>query len=95
MCVVNMLVNHINRDNHFYTGSGGVGKSAICVQYVQGCFVDAYDPTIEDSYRKQVIIKGIPKAAPCKQRKKVSKGTAAGTAGTSSTTSESEDFYDV
>jgi hypothetical protein len=41
-------------------GSGGVGKSAICLQYVQGHFVDEYDPTIEDSYRKQCVIRGIP-----------------------------------
>ena len=41
-------------------GSGGVGKSAICLQYVQGHFVNEYDPTIEDSYRKQCVIHGIP-----------------------------------
>jgi Ras-related protein Rap-1B len=40
-------------------GSGGVGKSAITVQFVQGIFVEKYDPTIEDSYRKQVEIDGI------------------------------------
>ena len=43
-------------------GSGGVGKSALCIQYIQGHFVDEYDPTIEDSYRKQVVISGLPKA---------------------------------
>ena len=43
-------------------GSGGVGKSALCIQYIQGHFVDQYDPTIEDSYRKQVVISGLPKA---------------------------------
>jgi len=29
-------------------GSGGVGKSALTVQFVQGIFVEQYDPTIED-----------------------------------------------
>jgi len=37
-------------------GSGGVGKSALTVQFVQGIFVEQYDPTIEDSYRKQVEV---------------------------------------
>eukprot|EP01124_Arcella_intermedia_P005347 TRINITY_DN13149_c0_g2_i1.p1 TRINITY_DN13149_c0_g2~~TRINITY_DN13149_c0_g2_i1.p1 ORF type:complete len:192 (-),score=43.26 TRINITY_DN13149_c0_g2_i1:128-703(-) len=39
-------------------GSGGVGKSAITVQFVQGIFVEKYDPTIEDSYRKMVEVDG-------------------------------------
>jgi Ras-related protein Rap-1B len=33
-------------------GSGGVGKSALTVQFVQGIFVGTYDPTIEDCYCK-------------------------------------------
>lgn len=37
-------------------GGGGVGKSALTIQFIQGQFVDEYDPTIEDSYRKQVVI---------------------------------------
>ena len=41
-------------------GSGGVGKSSICTQFVMNHFIDQYDPTIEDSYRKQVVVKGIP-----------------------------------
>ena len=35
-------------------GAGGVGKSALTIQLIQNHFVDEYDPTIEDSYRKQV-----------------------------------------
>ncbi|CAI4049990.1 Ras family GTPase RAS2 SKDI_14G2250 [Saccharomyces kudriavzevii IFO 1802] len=37
-------------------GGGGVGKSALTIQLTQSHFVDEYDPTIEDSYRKQVVI---------------------------------------
>ena len=33
-------------------GSGGVGKSALTVQFVSGHFMEKYDPTIEDFYRK-------------------------------------------
>ena len=31
-----------------------MGKSALTIQLIQNHFVDEYDPTIEDSYRKQV-----------------------------------------
>jgi len=39
-------------------GGGGVGKSALTIQLVQQNFVEEYDPTIEDSYRKQANIDG-------------------------------------
>jgi small GTP-binding protein len=39
-------------------GAGGVGKSAITVQYIQNVFVQDYDPTIEDSYRKHTKVDG-------------------------------------
>ncbi|KAK7203268.1 ras protein [Myxozyma melibiosi] len=39
-------------------GGGGVGKSALTIQLIQSHFVDEYDPTIEDSYRKQCGIDG-------------------------------------
>lgn len=42
-------------------GDGGVGKSALTVSFVSNHFVEEYDPTIEDSYRKQVTISGLPK----------------------------------
>jgi len=37
-------------------GGGGVGKSALTIRLVTDNFLDEYDPTIEDSYRKQVMI---------------------------------------
>ncbi|MCJ1291208.1 Ras GTPase [Xylographa carneopallida] len=37
-------------------GGGGVGKSCLTIQLIQAHFVDEYDPTIEDSYRKQCVI---------------------------------------
>ena len=37
-------------------GAGGVGKSAITVQFIQNHFVEEYDPTIEDSYRKVILV---------------------------------------
>ncbi|OBA20734.1 ras-domain-containing protein [Metschnikowia bicuspidata var. bicuspidata NRRL YB-4993] len=39
-------------------GGGGVGKSAITIQLIQSHFVDEYDPTIEDSYRKLCVVDG-------------------------------------
>eukprot|EP01103_Thecamoeba_quadrilineata_P002802 TRINITY_DN12676_c0_g1_i1.p1 TRINITY_DN12676_c0_g1~~TRINITY_DN12676_c0_g1_i1.p1 ORF type:complete len:178 (-),score=29.87 TRINITY_DN12676_c0_g1_i1:280-813(-) len=41
-------------------GGGGVGKSALTIQLIQNHFIDEYDPTIEDSYRKQVMIDNEP-----------------------------------
>jgi GTPase KRas protein len=37
-------------------GDGGVGKTALTIQLCLNHFVESYDPTIEDSYRKQVVI---------------------------------------
>jgi len=41
-------------------GSGGVGKSALTVKFVTGKFVEKYDPTIEDFYRKEIEVDGAP-----------------------------------
>jgi len=39
-------------------GGGGVGKSALTIRFVNDDFLEDYDPTIEDSYRKAVNIDG-------------------------------------
>lgn len=39
-------------------GSGGVGKSALTLQYMYDEFVEDYEPTKADSYRKRVILDG-------------------------------------
>eukprot|EP01083_Nonionella_stella_P259705 886402_1 len=41
-------------------GAGAVGKSSLTVRYVTGDFLDEYDPTIEDYYRKLVEVDGLP-----------------------------------
>lgn len=41
-------------------GSGGVGKSALTVQFVSNQFVEKYDPTIEDFYRKGIEVDNSP-----------------------------------
>ncbi|KAF8146134.1 ras protein [Mycena galopus ATCC 62051] len=38
-------------------GDGGVGKTALAVQFTLNCFLaQTYDPTIEDAYRKQFVV---------------------------------------
>lgn len=37
-------------------GGGGVGKSALTIQFINSYFVTDYDPTIEDAYQKQCVI---------------------------------------
>ncbi|CAG8980351.1 hypothetical protein HYALB_00011455 [Hymenoscyphus albidus] len=39
-------------------GAGGVGKSCLTAQFVQNVWIESYDPTIEDSYRKQIDVDG-------------------------------------
>lgn len=39
-------------------GDGAVGKTSIAVQFTLHSFTEAYDPTIEDAYRKQTVVDG-------------------------------------
>eukprot|EP01120_Amphizonella_sp_Union-15-10_P015382 TRINITY_DN790_c0_g1_i1.p1 TRINITY_DN790_c0_g1~~TRINITY_DN790_c0_g1_i1.p1 ORF type:complete len:215 (+),score=39.08 TRINITY_DN790_c0_g1_i1:66-710(+) len=46
---------------HFVVmGSGGVGKSAITIRFVNRQFEAKYDPTIEDRYQKVIEYQNIP-----------------------------------
>jgi len=40
-------------------GAGGVGKSALTVRFVQDVFLENYDPTIEEAYRRIVDVDGV------------------------------------
>jgi len=53
-----MASNSENEYKIVVLGGGGVGKSALTIRLVTDNFLDEYDPTIEDSYRKQVEIDG-------------------------------------
>eukprot|EP00037_Helgoeca_nana_P006072 m.56338 g.56338 ORF g.56338 m.56338 type:complete len:211 (-) comp16962_c0_seq1:287-919(-) len=39
-------------------GSGGVGKSALTMQFMYSEFVEDYEPTKADSYRKKLVLAG-------------------------------------
>ena len=39
-------------------GAGGVGKSALTLQFVNNMFLTDYEPTIEDSFLKQLTVDG-------------------------------------
>lgn len=41
-------------------GPGGVDKSALVIQFIHSTFVDEYDPTIDDSYRKSITVDDTP-----------------------------------
>jgi len=68
------LVREITRESMDYklviVGSGGVGKSASVVQFCAGHFIESYDPTIEDSYRKQIRVPGLKSARSSASTKK-------------------------
>jgi len=65
------LVRVIPREGTLYkiviVGDGGVGKSAIVIQFTSNHFVQEYNPTIENSYRKQMKVQGLVKAIDTKK----------------------------
>ena len=48
-----------NRDYQIVViGPGAVGKSALTIQFIQNQFMEYWDPTIQDNYRKHVVLDG-------------------------------------
>ncbi|EKM78569.1 hypothetical protein AGABI1DRAFT_114195 [Agaricus bisporus var. burnettii JB137-S8] len=39
-------------------GAGGVGKSALTVRFIRDEFIENYDPTIEEEYRRAITVDG-------------------------------------
>ncbi len=50
-----------NTLNIVMLGGGGVGKSSITIRLATDNFLEEYDPTIEDSYRKRMLL-NVPKS---------------------------------
>ncbi|KAH9959678.1 small GTPase superfamily [Russula dissimulans] len=44
--------------NAVVLGAGGVGKSALTVRFMRNEFLESYDPTIQEEYRKTVMVDG-------------------------------------
>jgi GTPase KRas len=43
----------------YVLGDGGVGKSCLTLRFVNNNFIEDYDPTIEDSYTKNVLVDNV------------------------------------
>ncbi|ORZ38384.1 small GTPase superfamily, partial [Catenaria anguillulae PL171] len=41
-------------------GSGGVGKSCLSIRFLKDDFTSDYDPTVEENYRKSVVVDSLP-----------------------------------
>ena len=47
----------------FVLGPGAVGKTALTIRFLSDNFIDEYEPTIEDFYRKQIDVEKIGKVS--------------------------------
>eukprot|EP01130_Rhizamoeba_saxonica_P014618 TRINITY_DN6406_c0_g1_i1.p1 TRINITY_DN6406_c0_g1~~TRINITY_DN6406_c0_g1_i1.p1 ORF type:complete len:216 (-),score=15.82 TRINITY_DN6406_c0_g1_i1:58-705(-) len=60
-CAYKNDVQRASCSYHFVVmGHGGVGKSAVTIQFVNRHFESKYDPTIEDRYQKVIDHKNVP-----------------------------------
>lgn len=60
ICLYESVASRMSEYKVVVMGSGGVGKSALTIQFVQGTFTEKYDPTIEDFYRKEMMVENEP-----------------------------------
>ncbi|PVF95911.1 ras-domain-containing protein [Serendipita vermifera] len=51
-----MSGNPVREFSAVVLGAGGVGKSALTLRFMKGYFHEAYDPTIEESYRRNITL---------------------------------------
>ncbi|PPQ63920.1 hypothetical protein CVT24_010318 [Panaeolus cyanescens] len=49
---------YMRQFNVVVLGAGGVGKSALTVRFIKDVFVENYDPTIEEEYRRTITVDG-------------------------------------
>ncbi|TCD62902.1 Ras- protein rsr1 [Steccherinum ochraceum] len=49
---------NVPRFNAVVLGAGGVGKSALTVRFVKNSFTESYNPTIEETYRRDIFLDG-------------------------------------
>eukprot|EP01091_Cochliopodium_minus_P013657 TRINITY_DN4449_c0_g1_i1.p1 TRINITY_DN4449_c0_g1~~TRINITY_DN4449_c0_g1_i1.p1 ORF type:complete len:656 (-),score=185.42 TRINITY_DN4449_c0_g1_i1:56-2023(-) len=52
----NLSSNYTTDNKTALLGSGATGKSALVISFISDIFVAEYDPTIEESYRKQMVV---------------------------------------
>jgi len=54
----NVITDYSNEYELFVIGGGGVGKSCITTRFITNTFNTEYDPTIEESFQKNIILAG-------------------------------------
>ncbi|KIM22222.1 hypothetical protein M408DRAFT_332999 [Serendipita vermifera MAFF 305830] len=50
------MSGHVREFSAVILGAGGVGKSALTLRFMKGYFHEAYDPTIEETYRRTITL---------------------------------------
>ena len=56
ICRLIFVMSQVKQRKVALMGYRSVGKSSLAIQFVQGQFVDAYDPTIENTFNKMLKV---------------------------------------